>query len=92
MSAIGKCGYSGPQSMDMLCPVPLTMRGEEIIGEPYVSLMYHDVTMNSPQRGYMYNMASHNTVRAYGTPIVPRQYVRKQMGVLRPSTNYCLFP
>jgi len=85
MSAKVNCGYSGHNHMDMLS-LFLTMRGEEIIGEPYVSLMYHDVTMNSPQRGYMYNMASHNTVLAYGTPIVPDSMYANKWGVLRPSS------
>ena len=85
MSAKVNRGYSGHNHMDMLS-LFLTMRGEEIIGEPYVSLMYHDVTMNSPQRGYMYNMASHNTVLAYGTPIVPDSMYANKWGVLRPSS------
>ena len=85
MSAKVNCGYSGHNHMDMLS-LFLTIRGEEIIGEPYVNLMYHDVKMNSPQRGYMYNMASHNTVLAYGTPIVPDNMYANKWGVLRPSS------
>ena len=85
MSAKIHCGYSGHNHMDMLS-LFLTIRGEEIIGEPYVSLMYHDVKMNSPQRGYMYNMASHNTVLAYGTPIVPDSMYANKWGVMRPDS------
>ena len=82
MSAKVNCGYCGHNHMDMLSMF-LTFHGEEIIGEPYVNLMYHRVRMNSEIRGYMYNMASHNTVLAYGTPILPNRMYANKWGVLR---------
>ncbi|WP_180994663.1 heparinase II/III family protein [Clostridium sp. chh4-2] len=82
MSAKVNCGYCGHNHMDMLS-LFLTFHGEEIIGEPYVDHMYHRVRMNSEIRGYMYNMASHNTVLAYGTPILPNRMYANKWGVLR---------
>lgn len=82
MSAKVNCGYCGHNHMDMLS-LFLTFHGEEIIGEPYVDHMYHRVRMNSEIRGYMYNMASHNTVLAYGTPIRPNRMYANKWGVLR---------
>lgn len=85
MSAKVNCGYSGHNHMDMLS-LFLTMRGEEIIGEPYVNTLYHRVRMNSEIRGYMYNMSSHNTVLAYGNPILPNSMYANKWGVLRSDT------
>lgn len=85
MSAKVNCGYSGHNHMDMLS-LFLTMRGEEIIGEPYVDTLYHRVRMNSEIRGYMYNMSSHNTVLAYGNPILPDSMYANKWGVLRSDT------
>lgn len=85
MSAKVNCGYSGHNHMDMLS-LFLTMRGEEIIGEPYTDHMYHSVRMNSPIRGFLYNMSSHNTVLAYGKPIAPDDAYANMWGVLRSNT------
>lgn len=82
MSAKVNCGYCGHNHMDMLS-LFFTFRGQEIIGEPYVNKLYHSVRMNSEIRGYMYNMASHNTVLAYGTPILPNKMYANKWGVLR---------
>lgn len=85
MSAKVDCGYCGHNHMDMLS-LFLTIRGEEIIGEPYARHMYHRVRMDSEIRGYMYNMPSHNTVLAYGSPIVPNKMYANKWGVMRPSS------
>lgn len=85
MSTKVNCGYCGHNHMDMLS-LFLTFRGEEIIGEPYVDRMYHRVRMNSEIRGYMYNMASHNTVLAYGTPILPNKVYANKWGVMRSAS------
>lgn len=85
MSAKIDCGYSGHNHMDMLS-IFLTMRGQEIIGEPYTDYLYHKVRMNSEIRGYMYNMESHNSVLAYGAPIVPNRMYANKWGVMRPSS------
>lgn len=85
MSAKVNCGYSGHNHMDMLS-LFLSMRGKEIIGEPYSGLLYHKVRMNSALRGYMYNMSSHNTVLAYGRPIAPDEVYANKWGVYRPAS------
>lgn len=85
MSAKVGCGYSGHNHMDMLS-LFLTMRGKELIGEPYSGLLYHNIRMNSELRGYMYNMPSHNTVLAYGEPIAPNRVYANKWGVYRPDS------
>ena len=84
MSAKVNCGYSGHNHMDMLS-LFLTMRGKDIIGEPYTGHLYHNIRMNSELRGYMYNMPSHNTVLAYGNPIAPNEVYANKWGVYRPT-------
>ncbi len=85
MSAKVDCGYSGHNHMDMLS-LCLTMRGQDIIGEPYTGHLYHNIRMKSELRGYMYNMVSHNTVLAYGQPIMPNSMYANKWGVLRTPT------
>lgn len=85
MSAKVNCGYSGHNHMDMLS-LFLTMRGKDIIGEPYTGHLYHNIRMNSELRGYMYNMPSHNTVLAYGNPIAPNEVYANKWGVYRPDS------
>lgn len=85
MSAKVNCGYSGHNHMDMLS-LFLTMRGQDIIGEPYTNRLYHKIRMNSQIRGYMYNMPSHNTVLAYGEPIAPDRVYANKWGVYRPCS------
>ncbi len=85
MSAKIRCGCSGHNHMDMLS-LFLTMRGRELIGEPYSGLLYHSIRMNSDLRGYMYNMPSHNTVLAYGRPIAPNRVYANKWGVYRPDS------
>lgn len=85
MSAKTKCGYTGHNHMDMLS-LALTIRGKEIVGEPYSGKLYHNIKMRSPQRGYMYNMTSHNTVLCYGNPIIDDMYYSNKWGVYRPDT------
>lgn len=85
MSTKKNCGYTGHNHMDMqsLC---ITIKGEEIIGEPYTGKLYHNIRMGSAQRGYMYNMGSHNTVLCYGNPIQPDRMYANKWGVYRPDT------
>ncbi len=85
VSTKNDCGYTGHNHMDMLS-VCLSIRGEEIIGEPYAGKLYHNVKMNSPQRGYMYNMSSHNTVLCYGRPVQDDMVYANKWGVYRPDT------
>ena len=68
MSVKRESEHSGHGHMDMLS-LFLTVRGQEIIGEPYAGSLYHKGVMGSSQRGYLYNMSSHNLVLAYGRPI-----------------------
>lgn len=85
MSVKVNCGYSGHNHMDMLS-LFVTMRGEPIFGEPYGGQLYHTIKMGSAQRGYMYNMNSHNSVLAYGKPIAPDSMFCNQWGVYRPDS------
>lgn len=78
------CGGSGHNHMDMLS-LNVTIRGEEFIGEPYTGTLYPRVRMGSRQRGYLYNMTSHNTVLAYGKPMADDEMYAKQWCVLRPD-------
>ena len=79
------CGRSGHNHMDMLS-LSLWVRGQEFIGEPYARRGYPRVRMGSEQRGYLYNMNSHNTVLAYGKPIAPDEMYASQYGVFRPDS------
>ncbi len=90
MSAKVNCGYSGHNHMDMLS-LFLAMRGQDIIGEPYTGQLYHKIRMNSELRGYMYNMASHNTVLAYGEPVAPNRVYANKWGVYRPDSPLTAF-
>ncbi|MEG2700688.1 MAG: heparinase II/III family protein, partial [Hungatella sp.] len=85
MSAKTNCGYSGHNHMDMLS-LCVTFRGEPIFGEPYSDALYHSIKMGSDLRGYMYNMESHNSVLAYGMPILPNQVYANKWGVYRPDS------
>lgn len=90
MSAKTDCRDSGHNHMDMLS-LFVSFRGREFIGEPYARILYHNVTMGSPQRGYMYNMGSHNTVLAYGNPVQPDIMYANKWGVYRPDSPICEF-
>lgn len=85
MSTKVRCGGSGHNHMDMLS-LNLTVRGEEFIGEPYAGYLYPKVRMGSRERGYLYNMTSHNTVLAYGNPIAGDEMYAAQWGVRRPDS------
>ncbi|MFA6840862.1 MAG: heparinase II/III family protein [Sphaerochaetaceae bacterium] len=85
LSAKKRCGYTGHNHMDMLS-LCITLRGKEIVGEPYSGKLYHNIKMGSPQRGYMYNMTSHNSVLCYGRPIVDDMYYSNKWGVYRPDS------
>lgn len=86
LSAKVNSGCSGHNHMDMLS-VFLTFRGQEFIGEPYAGTLYHTVRMGSRQRGFMYNMESHNTVLAYGKPITPNENYASKWGVFPPPCH-----
>ena len=75
---------SGHNHMDMMS-VSLTVLGEEFIGEPYAGSLYHWVRMGCRQRGYMYNMTSHNSVLAYGKAIQEDGMYAKGWGTFCPS-------
>lgn len=85
MSAKTKCGYTGHNHMDMLS-VMLTIRGRNIIDEPYSGMLYHNIRMKSPQRGFMYNMSSHNTVLCYSRPVMDDMFYTNKWGVYRPDS------
>lgn len=79
------CGYSGHNHMDMLS-VFITIRGEEIIGEPYIAKIGEQMTMGSLERGYIYNMDSHNTVLCNSKSIQDNQMYANDWGVYRPDS------
>lgn len=79
------CGGSGHNHMDMLS-LTLIVRGEEFIGEPYTGTLYPRVRMGSRQRGYLYNMTSHNTVLVHGKPIAEDEMYARQWNLFRPDT------
>lgn len=85
MSAKINCGDTGHNHMDLLS-LFVTIHGQEFIGEPYAGALYHTAWVGSDLRGYMYNMESHNTVLAYGTPIQPDCIYASKWGVIRPDT------
>lgn len=90
MSAKVKCGTTGHNHMDLLS-LFVNIRGQEIIGEPYARELYHTAWVGSEQRGYLYNMESHNTVLAYGMPIQPDEIYASKWGVIRPDTPVSYF-
>lgn len=90
MSAKVNCKDSGHNHMDMLS-LFLSFDGREFIGEPFARTLYHNVTMASPQRGYMYNMGSHNTVLVYGNPVQPDSMYANKWGVYRPDSPISQF-
>lgn len=85
MAAKVDCGSSGHNHMDMLS-LNVIIRGEEFIGEPYAGTLYPRVCTGSPQRGYMRNMTSHNTVLAYGKPIAEDEMYADRSGMFRPDS------
>lgn len=85
MSAKIQCGSTGHNHMDLLS-LFITIHGQEMIGEPHARDLYHSAWVGNEQRGYLYNMSSHNTVLVYGTPIQPDDIYASKWGVLRPDT------
>lgn len=85
MSAKVDCGDTGHNHMDMLS-LFISMRGQELIGEPHARQLYHSVRAGSPERGYMYNMTSHNTVLAYQNPVQADRFYALKWGVMRPDS------
>ena len=90
MSVKQNCGESGHNHMDMLS-MDIFFRGKEIIGEPYARAIYHKVKMGTENRGYLYNMSSHNSVLAYGKPVVPDRCFANKWGVYRPDSPVDVF-
>ncbi len=85
MSAKVNCGDTGHNHMDMLS-VAVTIRGQEMIGEPYSRPLYHLTPVGDALRGYEYNMSSHNTVLVYGIPVQPDYIYAAKWGVIRPDS------
>lgn len=79
------CGYTGHNHMDMLSAF-ITIKGEEIIAEPYIARLGHRMRMKSAHRGYVYNMGSHNSVLCYSRPIAPDEVYANKFGVYRPDS------
>lgn len=90
MSAKKNCGGTGHNHMDMLSVI-INIHGEEIIGEPYTGKLYHSIRMNSNERGYMYNMYSHNSVLCYSQAIAENEKYANQWGVYRPDSPIDIF-
>lgn len=90
MSVKNNCGSSGHNHMDMLS-LFVTLHGQAIFDEPYSGKLYHTIRMGSLQRGYMYNMSSHNTVLAYGKPVLPDEMYANKWGVYRPDSPVTAF-
>lgn len=90
MSAKVNCGTTGHNHMDLLS-LFINIHGEEMIGEPYARELYHTAWVGSEQRGYLYNMESHNTVLAYGAPVQPDRIYASKWGVIRPDTPVTRF-
>lgn len=90
MSAKVNCGSTGHNHMDLLS-LFINIHGQEMIGEPYARELYHSAWVGSEQRGYLYNMESHNTVLAYGEPIQPDSIYASKWGVIRPDTPVTRF-
>lgn len=85
MSVKTDCGDTGHNHMDLLS-LFISMGGQELIGEPHARQLYQTVCAGKPQRGYLYNMTSHNTVLAYGNPVQDDKFYAFKWGVLRPDT------
>lgn len=85
MSVKNNCGYTGHNHMDMLSMF-ITIHGTSIVAEPDSGILYHKVHLGSPLRGYMYNMTSHNTILAFGSPIAPDAMYADSWGVYRPDS------
>ena len=85
MSAKVNCGISGHNHMDMLSLVTF-LRGKPFVAEPYAGELYHKYKMRSIQRGYCYNMDSHNTVLCYSRPIEPWEEYSNLFGIYRPDS------
>ncbi len=79
-------GTSGHNHMDMLS-MDIKLRGEWFVSEPYSGFLYSKYRMNSIQRGYCYNMDSHNTVLCYGEPIVSWDKLANKSGTFRPDAH-----
>lgn len=90
MSAKVNCGTTGHNHMDLLS-LFINIHGQEMIGEPYARALYHTAWVGSEQRGYLYNMNSHNTVLAYGKPVQPDEIYASKWGVIRPDTPVTRF-
>lgn len=90
MSAKINCGISGHNHMDMLSMVTF-LRGKPIVAEPYSGYLYHAYKMNSRQRGYCYNMESHNSVLCYGDTIQSWDKYANFFGVYRPDSPITKF-
>ena len=90
MSTKVNCGDTGHNHMDLLS-VFVSIHGQEMIGEPYARELYHTACVGSGLRGYLYNMGSHNTVLAFGSPIQPDEIYASKWGVLRPDTPVAMF-
>ncbi len=85
MSAKRDSGTSGHNHMDMLS-LNLCFNGEWFIDEPYAGVLYNKHKMFSPQRGYHYNMQSHNSVMCFSRPIQPDECYHYRWGVYKPDT------
>ena len=85
LSAKVDCGGTGHNHMDMtsFC---LAIGGQPVIGEPYTARFYHRATMASPERGFYYNMGSHNLVLAHGEAAHPDADYANRWGVYRPDS------
>lgn len=76
---------TGHNHMDLLS-LFVSIHGQDFIGEPYARAIYHTAPVGSAIRGYLYNMESHNTVLAFGSPVQPDGIYASKWGVLRPDT------
>ncbi|MDO5416349.1 MAG: heparinase II/III family protein [Lachnospiraceae bacterium] len=85
ISVKNHCGESGHNHMDMLS-LSVSFGGVDFIGEPYARSLYHKCRAGKPSRGYLYNQSSHNSVLAYGQPIVPDFCFMNKWGVYRPDS------
>ncbi|NLZ68434.1 MAG: hypothetical protein GX903_05485 [Spirochaetales bacterium] len=85
MSAKRDCGGSGHNHMDMLS-LNLCFNGKWFVSEPYSGVMYGKAKMFSPQRGYHYNMTSHNSVLCYGRTIQGDECYNYRYGVYKPDS------